>query len=490
MLAGVPIQIFMYLIVGTISAAISTGIFVYFIWGGGFDKLKSRKIKPKLVDVKMSDVIGMQVAKREVKEVIHLINDRTQVKRIGGKIIKGVLMVGPPGCGKTYLAKAIATETKLPFLHASGSEFQGMFVGVGTSRVKSLFKEARVLAEIDGGCIIFIDEIDSIARPRTSGSGGRAGQDYNATVNQLLTELDGLDTDKDNIVVIAATNVPEYELDTALMRPGRFDRKVYVGLPGLKEREELLRFYFAKITIDKDRVDFRKLARFTVGDSPADINNIVRESSLIAARKRKNRVDMSDIHAAKERITIGIKSEYVLSPQDKKIAAHHEAGHTIIAYLLVPTQDVFKASIIPRRYAGGVTWLAEKEERFIQDKNYLLGEIKIFLGGYAAEKLRFGSVSDGVGSDLKAVSRIVEKMVTRWGMGTSGPSGVFEGPFAPGGLADRDKDAIINDCLNEVNEILLKEKDILNEMAERLMKEEELDYDQLEEIFKNTARAE
>jgi len=489
MLAGIPLQIFLYLIVGTVSAAITTGMFVYFVWGGGFDKLKTKKAKPQSVDVKWSDVVGMESSKKEVWEVIQLINDRTRLHRVGGKIIKGVLMIGPPGCGKTYLAKAIATETQLPFLHASGSEFQGMFVGVGTNRVKSLFKEARILAEIEGGCIIFLDEIDTFARPRIQTTAGRAGQDYNATVNQLLTELDGLDTGKDNIVVIAATNVGEYDLDSALMRPGRFDRKVYVGLPGLKEREEILRYYFSKISYNQEKIDFRRLARFTVGASPADIANIAREASLIAARKNKSQVDNAEIHEAKERITIGIKSEFVLSPQDRKIAAYHEAGHTMVTYLLVPTQDVFKASIIPRKGTGGITWIAQKEERFIRDKEYLLGEVKMLLGGYAAEKIRFGSVSAGVEQDLKTANQLVERMVTQWGMGTSGPSGVIEGPFSGGGVAERDKEEIINSCLNEVNEILRKEKGVLDDLAQRLLKDEELEYDQLEEIFKKHGKS-
>ncbi|MCF7907653.1 MAG: AAA family ATPase [Candidatus Omnitrophica bacterium] len=485
MLAGIPLQIFFMLIVGTVSGAITTSIFVYFLWGGGLDKLKSKKVKPQSVNVRWSDVIGMENIKKEVWEVIQLINDHTNLDRVGGKIIKGVLMIGPPGCGKTYLAKAIATETKLPFLHVAGSEFQGMFVGVGANRVKSLFKEARISAEIDGGCIIFIDEIDTFARPRIESSGGgRAGQDYNATVNQLLTELDGLDTAKDNIVIIAATNVPESELDSALMRPGRFDRKVYVGLPGLKEREDLLQYYFTKISYNKEKIDFAKLARFTVGNSPADIANIVRESSLIATRKKKNQVDLSDIHDAKERIDIGIKAEYVLSLQDKKIAAYHEAGHTLATYFLVPTQDVFKASIIPRRSAGGVTWTRDKEERHIPDKEYLLGQIKSFLGGYAAEKIRFGSVSSGVGKDLKQANNLAMKMVDQWGMGTSGPGGITQEHGFPSQISERDKEDIINKCLDEVNEILRREKVILDEIANRLLKEEELDYDQIEETFK------
>jgi cell division protease FtsH len=475
------------LIQAIIFASIYMGFHYWFMFGGGISKMGSKKVKPKDVNVKWSDVVGMESVKKEVWEVIKLIKDRALVKKSGGHIIKAVLLVGPPGCGKTYLAKAIATETQLPFLHAVSSEFVGIFVGLGAQRLRTLFKEARTLGELHGGCIIFIDEIDSIARPRGTEMGGGAMTDYNATVNQLLTELDGLGSVEQNIVVMAATNVPESELDPALIRAGRFDRKIYVGLPGLKEREQIIQYYFDKIAYDKDKVDFQKLARLTVGNSPADISNITREASLIAVRKGKKSVDMADIHEAKERITLGVKSEIVLSKKDKAFAAYHEAGHAIVTYLLVPTQDVFKASIIPRRTVGGSTWIAEKEESFIPNKDDLLGKIKIALSGYVAEKIKFGTTSTNVEDDLKKVNEIAEKMVKEWGMGTSGPSGVTSGIFSH--VAESDKDTIIMDCLNEINEILRKEKDILEEIAQRLLKEEELDYDQLEEIFKKYGKS-
>ncbi|MDD5584665.1 MAG: AAA family ATPase, partial [Candidatus Omnitrophica bacterium] len=282
--AQMPSSIFLYLVVGTVTGAITTFIWIYFVFGGGLQKMSQKRVKPEEVNIHWSDVVGMESIKREVWEVIKLIKDRAQLKAVGGKIIKGLLMIGPPGCGKTYLAKAIATETGLPFLSVVGSEFVGMFVGVGTARMASLFKEARILAEIHGGCVIFIDEIDSIARPRTAERGGGAATDHNATINQLLMELDGVRQAKDTIVVIAATNVPETELDPSLMRAGRFDRKIYVGLPGLKERLELFKYYLSKIQYDKENIDTDKLARLSVGGSPADIANIVREASMIAVR--------------------------------------------------------------------------------------------------------------------------------------------------------------------------------------------------------------
>ncbi|MDD5195434.1 MAG: AAA family ATPase [Candidatus Omnitrophica bacterium] len=482
--AQMPSSIFLYLVVGSISALISTLLWLHFVFGGGFAKMASKKIRATDVDIHWSDVIGMEAIKKEVWEVIRLIKDRAQLKAVGGRIIKGVLMVGPPGCGKTYLAKAIATETGLPFLSVVGSEFMGIFMGVGTAQMKSLFKEARILAEIHGGCIIFIDEIDSVARPRVADRGFGGVTDVNSTINQFLMELDGLRPEKGNIVVIGATNVPEQELDPALMRAGRFDRKIYIGLPGLAERRELFKYYLSKVQYDKNSIDLEKLARITVGNSPADISNIVREASLIAIREQKPIISMQEISGAQERIELGIKMETPLTGNDRLIAAYHEAGHTIATFLLVPKQDVFKATIIPHRGVGGGTWIMQTEERFIPAKEELMGEIKGLLGGYAAEKIQFGVTSVGVESDLARANTLAENMVTKWGMGTSGAVGVSTNPWARRDLSDRDREDIITTCLNEVNETLRKEKDILEEIAQQLIKQDELDYDELEAIFK------
>lgn len=482
--SSLPFTLFLYVIVGTITGVLHTFIWIYFMFGGGLSKLGQKRIKSAEVDVHWKDVIGMENIKEEVSEVIHLIKDQTHLKQVGDKIIKGVLLMGPPGCGKTYLAKAIATETGLPFLSAVGSEFVGIFIGLGASRLKGLFREARAQADMHGGCIIFVDEIDAIARPRMADAGFGGGIDHNATVNQFLAEMDGLRNVKDNIVVFAATNVAESELDPALTRAGRFDRKIYIDTPGLKEREDLFRFYLNKVPYDRQSVQVDKLARITVGDSPADIANMVREASLIALRSSTRMVGMRELYEARERIVLGLKTGAKLSDKDRTTAAYHEAGHVMIAYLLVPTQDVFKASIIPRRFAGGATWFGEREERKIPNKEELLGQIKIGLAGYAAEKIHFGLTSAGVGNDLEKVSILVDKMVTEWGMGLGGPSMVSKGSRPWDEVVAREKEDLINSCMREVTELLQRNKDILEKAANALLAKDELNFDELESIFK------
>ncbi|MBN2143914.1 MAG: AAA family ATPase [Candidatus Aureabacteria bacterium] len=480
-LSGMGFQLCIALFNAIVFSLISSGFHYWLYMGGGLSKLGRKKVKPEKVNVKWADIIGMDSVKKDVFEVIRLIRDRTAVQKAGGRIIKGVLMMGPPGVGKTYLAKAIATETGLPFLSAVGSEFVGIFVGMGAARMKSLFQEARSMAELHGGCILFIDEIDVIAQPRRTDMGFSGQHDHNATVNQLLTEMDGLVQKQDNIVILAATNFHESELDPALMRAGRFDRKIHIALPGMKERKDLLKYYLGKIQYNQESTDIDKLARLLVGKSPADIANLVREASLIAIRKNKMKPDGTEFNEAHERISLGDRLEITLSEKDKQISAYHEAGKAIITYLLVPTQDVFKASIIPRKASGkGVTWLMEKEERFLLDKEELLGYIKINLAGFTAEKIRFGVTSTAVESDLKNVNELSDLMVLYLGMGTSGVLGI-----SPQGQAsEKDKEVLISRCLEEVNEILRKERPLLDEMAESLLTHSELDYDSMEFLFK------
>lgn len=502
-LAQIPLQLYLQIIMAVIFGAVYTFMWYWLMFKKGAQSMTQRKKKAVAgqgVGIKWSDVIGMDEAKQEALEVVRLITDRAQLQRIGGKILKGLLAVGPPGCGKTYLAKAIATEAKLPFISMSGSEFVEMFVGVGASRIRQLFKQAREYAYIEGGCIIFIDEIDAVGAQRSSDKGFGGQTEFNTTVNQLLVEMDGL-KDKDfNVVVIGATNMPENYLDQALLRPGRFDRKIYVGLPDLEDRKKLFEYYLKEVKYSPD-INLDYLAKMSVGNSPADIANIVRESALIAVRNKKDLISMKEINEARERIALGIKRRIKLTDKEKKLAAYHESGHAIITYLLVPTKDVFKATIIPRGQAGGVTWTPEKEETLIRNQNDLLGEIKICLGGYVAEKLKFGFTSAGVDSDFKQAMAVAHHMSWSWGMGKSGYLGNFHALEGQGALGksyladetksklDQDAQEILQGCSKEVETLLRKEINLLDKFAEKLIEKQELEYDEIEAIFKEAGKA-
>lgn len=493
-----------FFLTGIFAAVIQSIIFLYgqyFLFSGGMAQLTQSRIKQANVKVKWDEVIGMESAKRDAAELIELLKDRGLVKMIGGKIIKGMLMIGPPGCGKTYLAKAIATECGLPMLSAVGSEFVGIFVGQGTAQIKGLFKQARELANIYGGCIIFIDEIDSIARPRmgTTGISGGAGISHNATVNQILTELDGLRKFENNIVVIGATNASEFELDEALLRSGRFERKIYINRPNLNERKELFKFYLKKVNVDPS-ANIEMLARKTLGFSPADIDAMIRESGLIAVRNRRDIITLKDLSMAYDRVTLGEKSNILMSPEDKKWTAYHEAGHAILTYLIHPKDDVVKATIIPRRGLLGFVSHRPLEEHYSYNREFFLAQIKICVASYVAENMIFGSTTSGVGggpgSDFHTALAIARNMVFSYGMGKSGIIGDFQhhhmNPYRqPVAILssktletlDMDVQDILQTCIKDVQEILTKNKDLFIYFAEELLKKEELEYDEIEEIF-------
>jgi len=483
-LAQLPLQILMVII--------NSVIFVYMymmVFRSGFSKMDKKNIKSNQVNVKFADVIGIDEAKDECWEVVQLIKDHARLKRIGGKILRGILMMGPPGCGKTYLAKAIATEAGLPFLSMAASEFNEIFVGVGASRVRQLFKKAQRLAYGFGGCIVFIDELDAMGQRRTFNQFGSG--EGNTTQNQLLVAMDGLSEKAENIVVIGATNASEDILDPALLRPGRFDRKVYIKKPSLEGREALFRFYLSKVKYEAS-IDSKRLARKAVDKSPADIENIVKESALIATRNKRDVVGLKDVSEAIERIELGMKQKLTINAREREMTAYHETGHLITTYLLHPRNDVFKASIIPRKSSLGVVHPTSIEEWHSQDRESLLAQIKVCVASYVAEKLKFGTTTTGVGggpgSDFYQASSIVNAMVWKFGMGPSGLVGDYT--VNPDYLSEeiktrlnQDVDKILKDAMAEVEALLKKEKDLFERFAHELMTKQELDYDEIEAIF-------
>ncbi|RUM42984.1 MAG: cell division protein FtsH, partial [Desulfurobacterium sp.] len=362
--------------------------------------------KPK---VTFKDVAGIDEVKEEVAEIVDFLKNPKKYQQLGGRIPKGILLAGAPGTGKTLLAKAIAGEANVPFLSVSGSEFVEMFVGVGASRVRDLFEQAKKHAP----CIVFIDEIDAVGRKR--GAGFTGGHDEREqTLNQLLVEMDGFES-SEGIIVIAATNRPDI-LDPALLRPGRFDRQIYVPLPDVKGRLEILKIH----TKDKplaDDVDLEVIARSTPGFSGADLANIVNEAALIAARKNHGKITMEDFEEAKDKVTMGIeRKSMVLSEEEKVTTAYHEAGHTLVAKLLPNADKVHKVTIIPRGKALGITQQLPEEDKYTYTKDYLLDRLCVLFGGRVAEELALGTISTGAGNDIERATEIARRMVAEWGM--------------------------------------------------------------------------
>jgi len=469
-------------------------VFMYMIFlRGGFTRIKQTTIKGQNVNIHWNDVIGIDEAKQEAWEVVQLIKDRTLLLKIGGSILRGLLMVGPPGCGKTYLAKAIATEADIPFISMSGSEFTEIFVGVGASRVRKLFKRARTLAYGYGACIVFIDELDAIGRSRSfSFMGG--GQETNSTQNQLLVEMDGLKEKDFNVIVIGATNAAEEVLDQALLRPGRFDRKIYIDKPSLQGREKVFEYYLKKIKYDKS-LDIGRLARNAVYKSPAEIDNIIKEAALIAIRNKKDTVSHKELSEAMERIDMGMKHKKNMTKEEREMVAFHESGHLITMYILHPTSDVFKASIISRKGSLGVVHPQPREELYTHSKEKLLADIKVSLGGYVSEKLHSGTTSTGVSSDFRQAMQIAHVMVWRLGMSDAGFVGDYS-VIPPTQLSESLKEKlntetnkIMKSCLKEVEELLKKEWEIVERFVKELLEKEELEYDEIEAIFKGYGKS-
>ncbi|WP_460151025.1 ATP-dependent zinc metalloprotease FtsH [Pseudomonas sp. H2_C02] len=461
-----------------------------------FGKSKARLLSEDQVKTTLADVAGCDEAKEEVGELVEFLRDPGKFQRLGGRIPRGVLMVGPPGTGKTLLAKAIAGEAKVPFFTISGSDFVEMFVGVGASRVRDMFEQAKKHAP----CIIFIDEIDAVGRHRGAGMGG-GHDEREQTLNQLLVEMDGFEMN-DGIIVIAATNRPDV-LDPALLRPGRFDRQVVVGLPDIRGREQILKVHMRKVPMGDD-VAPAVIARGTPGFSGADLANLVNEASLFAARTGKRIVEMKEFELAKDKIMMGAeRKSMVMSEKEKQNTAYHEAGHAIVGRVVPEHDPVYKVSIIPRGRALGVTMFLPEEDRYSLSKRALISQICSLYGGRIAEEMTLGfdGVTTGASNDIMRASQIARNMVTKWGLseklgplmyaeeegevflgrGGGGQSASFSGETAK--LIDSEVRSIIDQCYGTTKQILTDNRDKLDAMADALMKYETIDADQIDDIM-------
>ena len=393
------------------------GVWVFFMrqmQGGGakalsFGKARARLLTEKQNRVTFADVAGVDEAKEELEEIIEFLKDPQKFQKLGGRIPKGVLLMGPPGTGKTLLARAIAGEANVPFFSISGSDFVEMFVGVGASRVRDLFEQGKKHAP----CIIFMDEIDAVGRHRGAGLGG-GHDEREQTLNQLLVEMDGFESNE-GVILIAATNRPDV-LDPALLRPGRFDRQVIVARPDIRGREEILKVHVKKIPLAPD-VDLAILARGTPGFSGADLANLVNEAALLAAREDKKFVERKDFESAKDKVLMGVeRKSLILSEEERRATAYHEAGHALVAKLIPGTDPIHKVTIIPRGRALGITQQLPMDEKHNYHREYLLDNITILMGGRVAEELVLGHMSTGAGNDLERATDLARKMVCEWGM--------------------------------------------------------------------------
>jgi cell division protease FtsH len=477
------------------------GVWIFFMRqmqaGGGkamsFGKSRARLITDKSKKVTFNDVAGIDEAKAELEEVIDFLRDPKKYTRLGGRIPKGLLLVGPPGTGKTLLARAIAGEADVPFLSISGSDFVEMFVGVGASRVRDLFSQAKKNAP----CIIFIDEIDAVGRHRGAGLGG-GHDEREQTLNQLLVEMDGFESNE-GVILVSATNRPDV-LDPALLRPGRFDRQVVVPLPDVKGREMIFEVHGRKAPLADD-VDYAVLARGTPGTSGADIENVVNEAVLNAARMNKDKVTMADFEFAKDKVLMGSeRRSLVISETEKRNTAYHEAGHTLVARLIPGTDPIHKVTIIPRGRALGLTQQLPIDEKHTYPSSYLEGNIAVLLGGRAAEELVLKDFTTGAGNDIERVTNLARKMVCEWGMSpTMGPLSygkkeeqIFLGrEFAThkdyseetARKIDEEVVAIVKRNYDRAINLLTEHIEILHRMSQELLDKEVLNAAEIDEII-------
>lgn len=487
-------------------AIISLGLMIKAIQAGGsqamsFGKSKAKMLLDSKVKTTFKDVAGIDEEKKELEEIVDFLKNGEKYMKLGAKIPKGVLLVGPPGTGKTLMAKAVAGEASVPFFSISGSDFVEMFVGVGASRVRDLFEQAKKHQP----CIIFIDEIDAVGRQRGAGLGG-GHDEREQTLNQLLVEMDGFDVNT-NIIVIAATNRPDI-LDNALLRPGRFDRQIYINAPDVKGREQILEVHAKNKKLDKD-VDLKVLAKRTPGFTGADLQNLLNESALLAARKGEDKISMDDVDSSIDRVIAGVeKRSKVLTDKDKELTSYHEVGHALIDKLLPDANELHKVSIIPRGMALGVTWTRPKDESVHVSKAKLLAKITVSLGGRAAEEIIYGQddVSTGASQDLINVTDIARKMVTAWGMSEKlGPmaygknqENVFMGrdfghqrDYSEQVAFEIDEEIkkIVDERYELAKQLLTQNRDMLEVISKELLEKETIDEKEFDEIM-NRVRSE
>jgi len=473
------------------------GVWIFFMrqmQSGGnkalsFGKSRAKLLTPSSKKVTFADVAGCEEAKEELQEIIEFLKDPQRFQRLGGKIPKGVLLMGPPGTGKTLLARAIAGEANVPFFSISGSDFVEMFVGVGASRVRDLFEQGKKNAP----CIIFIDEIDAVGRHRGAGLGG-GHDEREQTLNQLLVEMDGFESN-DGVILIAATNRPDV-LDPALLRPGRFDRRVVVGRPDVRGREEILLVHAKRIVLGGD-VDLSVIARGTPGFSGADLANLVNEAALLAARKGKKKVEAEDFEIAKDKVIMGVeRRSLIISEEEKRNTAYHEAGHALVAFLEPHADPLHKVTIIPRGMALGVTQQLPEDDKHTYTKEYLLATLSVMMGGRAAEEMFMGHQTTGAGNDIERATELARKMVCEWGMSEKiGPltfgkrdEQIFLGreiarhrdySEATAIEIDREVRKIVTDAWERARSLLAENRDALVRLAEALLEREVLDAEQI-----------